>query len=400
MSSKGPSSDGSANVFVASGNGPFGCNTGATDCSDTHGCTSLSGVKYWGSSAIKFPAATTGTPPVMGNPSDFYAPYVETYTTNMPSGDLNAACYQTEELSRLDLDFGVCGVVLIPEVNVFAMTCDKSGYLYVMPAPGSLGLFQYGDVGLTGSTYTTQQPFQITRFPTILNQTCETVNSDGTVITGACDEPHELAFNNDMLFAWPQGEAVLSYTGQLSNSNQTYKFPGPRITPCMPGSSDPCSCTGTNCTPKIPQPTKNSSGGGFALAANNHTPAAATLWAVLPQSNFSTMHSSTNWGQLFAYTVNSDASVSWIWDTVHGDGTGSGSGHGFCASPPAKGWYLPSFTEPTLAEWGTPGSTAYAAYVPTNCVITDSNSYASCQAAFNAGDTGLVSGVLVFTTCP
>ena len=157
---------------------------------------------------------------------------------------------------------------------------------------------------------------------------------------------------------------------------------------------------GYKLTPKIPQPTKNSSGGGFALAANNHTPAAATLWAVLPQSNFSTMHSSTNWGQLFAYTVNSDASVSWIWDTVHGDGTGSGSGHGFCASPPAKGWYLPSFTEPTLAEWGTPGSTTYAAYVPTNCVITDSNPYASCQDASHAQDTGLVSGVLVFTTCP
>jgi len=393
MSSKGPSSDASADVYLASGNGAFGCSgSTATDCDGSSSCTSLSGVIYWGESAIEFPTATNGSTPYMGTPADFFAPYVQRYAgtgTHMPNGDLTsggpAGC-QTEELSRLDLDFGVGGVVLIPHSNVFAMTSDKSGYIYVMPAQGSLGLFQPSDSGLTSGTYKTQPPFQLSRLPTSTDQTCEIIDSSGN-ITQNCDEVHELAFNQDTLFVWPVGEQVESFAGGLSNSNKTYSFNTTGIDPCSQ-TPNPCTCSGTNCTPKAPKSTAGSSGGGFAIAADNSI-SQATLWGAVPQSNFSTSNLSFNWGQLFAYTVNSDASLTWIWDSVNGHN---------CSIPAATGWFVPSFTEPTLADNQHPSTPAGAVYVPTSCVTTntDGTKYKAC------GDvpTGSVaSGVLVFTSC-
>jgi hypothetical protein len=118
---------------------------------------------------MKFPAANASNPVA---PADFYAPYVESYTALKSGLDSSPAAYETEELSRMDLDFGSSGVVIIPHTTTFAMTSDKSGYLYVMPAESSsLGQFQKLDAGLTGGTVTTQLPFHASRLPSSGDET-------------------------------------------------------------------------------------------------------------------------------------------------------------------------------------------------------------------------------------
>ncbi len=373
MSSKGPSSDYSANVYIGAGNGPFACTGSGTSLQ----CTNPSNVSYWGQSAAKLPAATSGASPSMGVPGDFFAPYVQRYTTNMTTGDSSPASYQTEELSRMDLDFATSGIVLIPHgsgVNIFSVTSDKSGYLYTMPAgSNSMGLFHTGDAGLTGGTVNTQTPFQASRLPTTANQTVCPINnsSTGKFSSTPCDEIHELAWFNDLMFVWPVNESVEVFQGSLTNSNNTYSFgTTPVYDPCLTSGN----CTGT--TPPFPPSNQNSEGPGMALAADSSND--ATLWAIVPQHNSA---GATTAGTLYAYTVNSNGSLTHIWDNV--------TGHN-CSSPPATGWLVPSFTEPTLANG--------AVYVPTYCSVTNGGHYATCSAAASAG--GVASGIIVFTTCP
>jgi len=357
-------------VYVTAGNGPFGC----TGSGSSEECTTASNVVYWGESIFKLPAATSTS---MGTPNDFFAPNTENYTKMYPAGDSNPAMYQTEELSRLDLDFGTAGAVIIPHTGLpaFAITANKSGWIYNMPAgTTSLGKFQTDDAGLTNQTVTTQPPFQGSRdpYPGQSNPPCEVTND--TTYSGACDEIHELAWFNDLLFVWPVNEAVEVFKGSFSNSNNTYSFP---TTPTY----DPCK-TANNCSgvthPPFPAANVNSEGPGMALAANSPTdPTSITLWGVVPQGNSVGAYL---WGTLYAYTVNSDASLTHIWDNV--------TGHN-CSSPPATGFFTPSFTEPTLANG--------AAYVPAVCVVTNGTPYQKCSAV---PSTVIASGVLVYSTCP
>jgi hypothetical protein len=303
--------------------------------------------------------------------------------------------YQTEELNRMDLDFGTAGLVLIPHTYpqhvTFAMTADKSGYLYVMPAEaGSLGQFQPNDSGLTSGAYTTQPPFQVSRLPKPSDQSvCESIrtNSSGQQLIGgiACDEIHELAWfnytgnatpsqNDDLLFVWPVNETVEVFQGTLSGNSYSFGI-SPVFDPCA---KDPSQCAGTN--PPFPPAAQQSVGGAMAIAANGIN--AATLWAVVPILNTAQSPSST-WGTLYAYTVSSDGSLNHIWDNV--------TAANKCSSPPAPnvtGWYTPSFTEPTLANG--------AVYVPTVCAVTNGLQYSGCPAV-PTGSVG--SGVLVFTAC-
>jgi hypothetical protein len=384
MGSKGPSSTSTGNIYLAAGNGAFAC-------SGTGSCTDPQQVDYWGMSAMKFPPANSINPTV---PADFFAPYVQRYTTNMPNADANPAPYQTEELSRLDLDFGAAGVVLMnhtsPQNVTFAMTSDKSGYVYVMPAETqSMGLFQPNDAGLTNGLYTTQAPFQATRLPQPNKQSvCLSIqiNSSGQPVLGGheCDELFELAWfnytakasppqNSDLLIAWPVKESVEVFQGTLSNNNYSFG-----TTPVF----DPCAinsrlCGGAN--PPFPHPAGGSSGAAMAVAANGVN--AATLWAVVPTNNSA---SSRVWGALYAYTVNPDGSLNHVWDNRTATHK--------CSIPPAPtvtGWFVPSFTEPTAANG--------AVYVPSVCAVTDGKAYSGC----NTVPAGSVqSGILVFTTCP
>jgi len=369
MSSKGPASTGSADVYVAAGNGPFACaSTGSSEC------TAVGSVYYWGESAFKFPAASASNPMT---PTDFYAPYVQRYTTNKVNGDPSPAPYQTEELSLMDLDFGSSGVVIIPHATTFAMTSDKSGYLYVMPAEStSLGRFRTGDSGLTGGTVITQPPFQVSRLPTPTNYTtvCP-VNDDstGTYSSLSCDEVHELAFwaANDLLFVWPIAESVEVFQGAYSSTSYSFG-----TSPAF----DPCTTAG-NCTgeaPPFPRSQPNSEGGVMALAVDSAGD--GTLWGLVPRQNSATPPSYL-WGWLDAYSISSDGTLTHIWDSV--------TGHN-CTSPPATGWFTTSFTEPTLANG--------AAYVPAVCAVTDGNQYQTCAAA--AAASAAASGILVFSTCP
>jgi hypothetical protein len=415
MSSKGPSSDASANVYLACGNGAFACaSTGGTQTD----CTNVANVYYWGESAFTFPAATSA--PSMGTPRDFYAPHDQRYVCpygasscagyNMPNPpttptfttDASPASFQTEELSRLDQDFGLSGQIIIPAGGqAFSMTSDKSGYGYVMPPSGpstqSLGQFKAGDVGLTNQTYKTQLPFQLSRKPKIADQSyktvCQTINNTTGVINGnPCDEVHELAWNNNLLFVWPTNETAEVFQGSYNSTTQTYSF---GTTPAF----DPCSsgCTG------FPATTNSSAGAPMALAANNTASPypLTTLWAVVPHSTYSL-------GTLYGYTVNGNPAnpplgslgtgPAWYWE-----GQTTGTNH--CTSTPngITGFFPLTFTEPTLADnqqkAGNPS--LGAVYVPTMCVINDGNqaTYLNCGDAVNKGAIPL-SGVLVFTTCP
>ena len=414
MSSKGPASDAGADIYVASGNGAFAC---ASTGTGQTGCTTLANVYYWGESAITFPAATSGNS--MGAPADFYAPHDQRYVCpygasscsgyNMPNPpstpgfttDKNPASYQTEELSRLDMDFGVGGDVIIQAGgHAFSMTSDKSGFLYVLPPSlpaqsQSLGQFQSGDVGLTNQTYSTQTPYQVTRYPKISNGSyktvCETIN-DATGLVGGnpCDEVHELAWNNNLLFVWPVNETVEVFQGTYDSTTKNYSFgTSPVFDPCDPGCSE------------FPATSQKSLGAPMAVAANNSASPypLATLWAVVPDAN-------NLLGSLYGYTVNGNPSNPpvgslgsapvWYWD--------NGSTTHPCSTTPSSitGWFGTSFTEPTLADnQQTTGSSVGAVYVPATCVVNDGNQskYTSCYNA-HTQNASLLSGVLVFTTCP
>jgi hypothetical protein len=393
-SSRQPSSDGAGNVYVAAGNGPFAC----TLPGSPQQCTVAANVRYWGESAMAFPAPTTGAPLTLSSPADFFAPFQQRYAC--PPGSPSCTAYllptttdpapaanQTGELSRLDLDFGVCGIVGMAHtggVYPFFMTCDKSGLLYPLPppstvAPGStLGEFQGGDVGLTGGTYTTQAPFPLTRLP---SGSCPTIDANGAIGGSPCDEVHELAWFNDLLAVWPSAESVEIFQGTLNTNGTGYTFGStPAFDPCVASSQN--SCNGTLAAPPFPPSSSASAGAAMAFAADNSVnPPPATLWAIVPRANSA---GAGEWGELYAYGVtfqngSNPASLSYLWDSVSQQ---------HCSNPPATGWFATSFTEPTVATG--------AAYVPTTCVTTSTTSYNACV---NVPQGSVSSGVLRFAAC-
>jgi len=448
QSSSGPSSTSAANVYIASGNGAFAC-TGSGPS-----CTISSPVDYWGETSMQFPAGNSTTLSPM-SPQDFFTPntlrytcpYGTTCSANMPNGTggfvtdplvtTSYTTYQSEELSRLDLDLGVGGNVILPHsvpgvsTLPFSMTSDKSSYLYVMPpavgetglTTGGLGQFQANDAGLNGSglTYTTQTPFQINREPASGYPVCETVTSHGRV-TGSCDEVHELAWFStfkpadssfhDLLVVWPAGESVEDFAGAMSSPYASFSFgTSPQFDPCpLPFTSTNCAVGVSNPDPPFPLSSSESAGAPMAVALNisNTSPSsnAATLWAVVPQT-YPLGTAQGTVGALYGYKIVADPTNSsfgslgaapiWHWNPQLDTGTQ-------CANVPSgiTAWFPPAFTEPTLADNQQNGtSSAGAVYVPTACVINDGNQsiYKSCaNAQFDHGAT-LLSGVLTFATC-
>jgi hypothetical protein len=234
-------------------------------------------------------------------PQDFYAEHDLTYPSAL---DSHQATYQAQELSRLDLDMGVGGPVIIPHaitgctgtcspLEPFIMTSDKVSNLVVMPTPeasgGSLGMFRPNESGLTGGTYTTQKPFQLSQLPSSTSGTsvCETVtDSSGNWgrVSGSCDEVHELAWFSttanagsgtntifyDLLTFWPIGEPV-----QVLKSNafqtpfKSYSFnTTPAFNPCTPPFTS-CTPSTTNKDPAFPVSTASASAVPLAVAVDS-----------------------------------------------------------------------------------------------------------------------------------
>jgi hypothetical protein len=299
-------------------------------------------------------------------PQDFFAPYKQIYTcAGGPTScwDPSPSNYETQELSRVDQDFGTGGVVVMPQaagVN-FVATGDKAGFVYLTPPPSSetsgssLGGFQPNDAGLNGSglTYSTQPAFRASRQPTT-NQTsvCVIVDANGTLSGSGCDEIHELAFDSvdNLMFIWPSNETVMAYKGQYNNSGNpiTFSFGG-RIDPC----SGALSCT------NFPQSATSSAGGAMALAVDHNIPNSVVcpnpattpcieLWSIVPK-----YHSGL--GTLYAYNVPSSGNLTYLWDD---------SVHACSTSPPLSAWYPTAFTEPTLAENEQSNTRYGAVYVP------------------------------------
>ena len=393
MSSGGPSSTASASVYATSGNGPFACSSAVSSQ-----CTVAANVVYWGETMIKFPSANSSNPVT---PTDFYAPNKETFTIKS-NGDPYPSAYETGELSRLDLDFGSTPAVIVPFTSApeYALSADKSGYMYVVPAEVngtgvtvSMGQFTTNDAALTSGAVSTQLPFQASQqpiSPNTGNPICP-LNTNGSPWTNngtACDEIHEIAFLNNLAIVWPLNEAIEAYSGTLTKTgtggSATYNYQfntTPSLNPCpAPYTSLPIQCTGTN--PNFPGAGTGAPVGAMAIAS---TPGSggvptATLWGITTEPSKGT------WGWLYAYGVDStpaSPSITYLWD--------SGTGLNNCSlNSKAYGWIATSFTEPTLA--------AGAAYVPTICAVTGtSTQYSGCG---QVPSSHIASGVLVFKACP
>jgi hypothetical protein len=389
QSSGGPSSGATsaANVYVASGNGPFACNN-----INSPNCPDPTEVYYWGSSAIKFPAANQLNPLT---PTDFYAPNEQTFTANS-DGDASPSNYETGELSRLDLDFGSTPPVIVPTVSgqapMFALLADKSGYMYVVPAEANgtsatvnMGEFYTGDVGLINGAVNTQLPFQASQLPKLPNTSFPVC----PVATGApywtntgasCDEIHEIAllalsaYSLQFAFVWPVNESVEVFSGHPGTTGSGYNYSlGRAFNPCPLGyTSLPGDCQGSN--PSYPGAGQGVAEAAMAIASGTND---ATLWAIAVDPNVG-----GTWGWLYAYTIDiADGFLFHLWD--------SGTGMGNCGNTSANGWLASAFTEPTLANG--------AAYVPSVCVVKGTS--ASYQNCGQVPAADIASGILVFSAC-
>jgi hypothetical protein len=352
-------------------------------------------VLYWGESMMKFPAGNMSNPAF---PSDFYAPYQQTFTINS-KGDSSPSVYEPGELSRLDLDFGSTAAVIIPFANApeFAVSADKTGYMHVVPAEAngsgvtvSMGQFQKGDGGLTSGAVSTQGPFQASQLPISPNTSepvCPVNNPSNWTNNGAsCDEIHEIAFLYNLAIVWPANESVEAFQGALSQPNGSgtynYKFNTTAVVnPCM------APFTSMNLPPdcktldlKFPGAGTGGQAGAMAIAStpNGSGVPTATLWAIVTEPG------EGNWGWLYAYGVDStvgSASIGYLWD--------SGTAPNNCTNPPANGWIATAFTEPTVANG--------AAYVPSVCVVKTGGPYLNCG---KVPPANIASGILVFSACP
>lgn len=311
MSSGGASSTASASVYAASANGPFACTGSGT----SQECLTAANVVYWGESMMKFPPANSSNPAF---PSDFYAPNNETFTINSHGDPLKSA-YETGEEIRLDLDFGSTPPVIISFTNApeFAVSADKSGYMYVVPAEAngtgitvSLGQFQTGDVGLTSGAVSTRLPFQAIQLPmapNISEPVCPVNDPTNWTNNGAsCDEIHEIAFLNNLAIVWPRNESVEVFQGNLSqpNGSGTYNYsfnPTAVFKPCPPPFTKadlPSYCQGPPPALEFPGAGTGAPVGSMAVAASpSPVASAATLWAITPEPY------EGNWGWLYAYTI-------------------------------------------------------------------------------------------------
>jgi hypothetical protein len=339
--------------------------------------------------------------------SDFYSAYVNTYNSAFPNYDGNAGAFlMNQELSRLDLDFGVCGPELLAHsgVNLFALTCDKVSNMYVMPTPEisgvSLGEFQTGDAGLVngsgsnGTTYKTQAPFQVSR----VTGNCEKVDRGSTSngnITGNCDEVHSIPWFNDLAVVHPTNESVelfqgaTTFTGNLQTGTTVqYSFgTSPAFDPCL---------TPNNCGSGEPFPPSapNSKGGLMSIAATATGQTPATLWEVIPQP--SGAQGGAAIGSLHGYSItfqNLQAvpPVTASLTSIYSWNGQACSGSNFALT----GWFTPSFTEPTLAN-GT-------VYVSMVCGVTDGkqSQYVNCDHV--PYPASVTSGIAAFTNsslCP
>ena len=406
MSSRGPASSTGADVLLACGNGAFACTGLGPNCPSA---TGANGVMYWGMSAVEFPAGNATAPLSPTVPEDFYAPYEQLYTCTTPgctpAWDWNPALYETEELSRVDQDFGTGGMTVMPQSGGlnFVVTADKAGFVYVMPPPAgevtgsSLGTFLQNDAGLSGSalTYATEPPFRASRLPNVMNSpaVCPTVNSVGALGgQPSCDEVHEVAYDyyGSLIFIWPARETVMAYKGALTTvgTQTVYSFGG-RIDPC----SGALTCA------NFPASDPASPGGAMAIA-DDKTAASDTctelpcinLWSIVPQPNNSSNPNNLpvfSFGSLSAYNVAPSGGLTYLWNSPSTNPT-------VCSGGPAvTSWYSTSFTEPTLADITISGTAQGAVYVPTVCTVSGTNTYPDCGAAPSTG-----SGVLVFTACP
>jgi hypothetical protein len=401
MSSRGPASSGSADVLLACSNGAFACST----TQNQTGCLSASGVKYWGQSAIELPEGNDASPTV---PQDFYAPYQQLYTCTTsgctPSWDTGTpSTYQTQELSRLDQDFGTSGMTVLAQSNGvnFLVTADKAGFVYLMPPPfietsgSSLGLFQRGDAGLMGTSYQTEAPFRASRLPDSTNPpvVCPVVNVNGLLTsTNGCDEIHEIAYDahDNLIFIWPSNETVMAYKGTFTvGTPTTYNFYQQGTT--NPLRIDPCSGA-THCT-NFPAADINSAGGAMSLATDGATTTSTCttlpcieLFSIVPKAN----SQSALVGRLYAYNVASSGTLTYLYSNPATVSACTGG-------PTVKSWLTTSFTQPTLADNSTQTTTYGAVYVPTVCSITNTTDYSGCQAA---PSSAVQNGILVFTNCP
>jgi hypothetical protein len=365
---------------------------------------------------MQFPSAANANPTV---PQDFYAPNANLYAVLPGSLDTGTpASSQTQELSRVDQDFGTGRVVIIAQpgsVN-FISTADKAGFLYLTPPPrgegntNGLGQFQTGDTGLIGNSglsFTTQLPTLISRNPSTGTRVCTSVNQYGKLGGTSCDEIHELAYNNNLLLVWPSNETVEMFPGTFtagSGSSPTMYTFGAKYDPC-PGA---VQCTG------FPQADPASAGGAMAIAADNGAnPPAASLWSIVPQPNPAGGTSPTSVGTLYAHEICTTGDAGRSRDCT-ATPANLVSLFSFNPLPPQKslpcssstsitGWYATSFTEPSVAEIQTSGSSLGAVYVPMVCGRTDTfanTNYSTCNQLKPPGAPAPVSGVAVFTTCP
>ena len=370
MAGKGPSSDVAGNVFFAAGNGTF-------DCSTSSSCTSISSMLNYGSSAIELTEASVA-------PADFYTPYVNNFINDelgtFPSGHSGAAT-KVQALNRYDQDFGTAGVLLFATsigtgTQGWAVSADKSGYVYTMPTlssgPGSngLGQFQSGDAGLTSGSFTTQSPFQLSRLPSTTSTSTTTcpypTATDPKHFSGSdCDQIMELAYwnngTNQYLFAWPEMETLIASKGTGTSGTVTnYSF---STTPI-----DPCAGAGVYCS-NFPQAVYP--GGNMAIAATGQT--SATLWVSLINNNVTGLP-----GELRGYSIN--PSVSPFLKDIY-DPTAQHNNAANCTGlPTLPSSFTPSsFAEPTLVN-GMVFSPVFKAR--------------NSSGVINGG------GILVYGTCP
>lgn len=335
MSGRGPSSDGSGNVYLAAGNGSFGCTTSGSNC------TSAATLNNFGESAMELTGGSV-------SPADFFAPHTNTVFNDQPANGnpFSAAGTQVEALNRYDLDFGTPGVILF---NTFLSggtqnwltTADKTGYLYTLPTlisgsgSNGMGQFRTGDSGLTSGSYTTQAPFQMSRLPVSgTTGVCPAASGSmsANVTSANCDQIMGFAWWNNYLFAWPWNEPVIGYHGAATAGPPVNYTFSTKIDPCPGYKTSPCAA--------FPATNYYAGGGRLAIAANAFTN--ATLWGV--QYNPSSLT-----GELWGWAINTGppASLTNIFNP-----TISATNAANCTGlPTLPSYWVPStYAEPTLVN--------------------------------------------------
>ena len=126
MSGEGPAADtinGVSHAYFGVGNGPF-------QQFQANNTTFLNPIQSWGESIIDF---TYSGSQFNSSPSQYFTPY-----GGLPlQPPTQGAPYTFEALNLMDLDMGICGILLFNDSNTTpptprAVTCDKAGYGYLL----------------------------------------------------------------------------------------------------------------------------------------------------------------------------------------------------------------------------------------------------------------------------